>query len=184
MADFSTVARPYAKALFDLATAQQKLPAWSAALGAAAAVIGDANAKRILANPSLTEGKRAEFVGSIAGSVPGGELLGTQEGRNLLKLLAENDRLTALPEIAAQFDALKAQAENKVKVTFVSASPVDAALTEQVTKALTQRLGRAVELTLEVDPSLLGGAIIRADDMVIDGSVRTRLQRLTDALVG
>ncbi len=184
MADFSTVARPYAKALFDLATAQQKLPGWSAALNAAAAVIGDANAKRVLANPSLTESKRVEFVGSIAGGLPGGELLGTQEGSNLLKLLAENDRLAVLPEIAAQFDALKAQAENKVKVTFVSASPVDAALTEQVTKALTQRLGRAVELTLEVDPSLLGGAIIRADDMVIDGSVRTRLQRLTDALVG
>ena len=89
-----------------------------------------------------------------------------------------------MPEIAAQFDALKAQSENKVKVTLTSATQVDAALAEQVTKALTQRLGRAVELTLEVDASLLGGAIIRADDMVIDGSVRTRLQRLTESLVG
>jgi F-type H+-transporting ATPase subunit delta len=184
MADSSTVARPYAKALFDLASAEHALPKWSAALGAAAAVVGDANAKRALANPSLTEAQRAEFVASVAGAVPGGEALGTPHGRNLLKLLAENDRLAALPEIAAQFDALKAQAENKVKVTLVSASPVDAALAEQVTKSLTQRLGRAVELTLTVDASLLGGAIIRADDMVIDGSVRTRLQRLTESLVG
>jgi F-type H+-transporting ATPase subunit delta len=184
VADSSTVARPYAKALFDLASAENKLPAWSAALGAAAAVVGDANAQRALANPSLTDAQRAELVASVAGSLPGGEALGTPHGRNLLKLLAENDRLTALPEIAAQFDALKAQAENKVKVTLVSASPVDAQLKEQVTKSLTQRLGRAVELTLEVDTSLLGGAIIRADDMVIDGSVRTRLQRLTESLVG
>ncbi len=184
MADFSTVARPYAKALFDLASAEQKLPAWSAALGAAAAVLGDENAKRVLARPSLTEAQRAELVASVAGALAGGELLGSGEGRNLLSLLAENDRLTALPEIAAQFDALKAQAENKVKVTLVSASPVDAQLTEQITKALTQRFGRAVELNVEVDASLLGGAIIRADDMVIDGSVRTRLQRLTETLVG
>jgi F-type H+-transporting ATPase subunit delta len=184
MADSSTVARPYAKALFDLANEERALPKWSAALAAAAAVVGDANARRVLANPALTEAQRAELVASVARSMPGGEVFGAAEGRNLVKLLAENDRLTALPEIAAQFDALKAQAENMVKVTLVSASPVDAALAEQVTKALTRRLGRAVELTLEVDASLLGGAIIRADDMVIDGSVRTRLQRLTESLVG
>ncbi len=184
MADSSTVARPYAKALFDLASAERALPKWSAALSAAAAVVGDADAQRVLANPALTDAQRAELVASVAGAMLGGEVLGTPHGRNLLKLLAENDRLAALPDIAAQFDALKAQAENKVKVTLVSATAVDAALTEQITKALTQRFGRAVELTLEVDASLLGGAIIRADDMVIDGSVRTRLQRLTESLVG
>jgi F-type H+-transporting ATPase subunit delta len=184
MADVSTVARPYAKALFDLASADRALPKWSAALGAAAAVVGDANAQRALANPALTEAQRAELVGSVAMAVAGGEAIGTPHGQNFLQLLAENDRLTALPEIAAQFDALKAQAENKVKVTLVSATPVDAQLADQVTKSLTKRLGRAVELTLEVDASLLGGAIIRADDMVIDGSVRTRLQRLTESLIG
>ena len=184
MADFSTVARPYAKALFDLAGAERKLAAWSEALGAAAAVLRDPNAKRVLANPSLDESQRAAFVAAVAGAVKGGELLGSEHGRNLLQLLAENDRLTALPEIAAQFDALKAQAENKVKVTLTSATPVDEQLAQQVTKALTQRFGRAVELTLEVDASLLGGAIIRADDMVIDGSVRARLQRLAESLVG
>ena len=184
MADVSTVARPYAKALFDLATAERKLGAWSAALGAAAAVVSDAEAKRALANPALDDRTRAELVASVAAAVAGGELLAAGEGRNLLSLLAENDRLTALPEIALQFDALKAQAENKVNVTVTAATPVDGALAEKIKTALQHKLGRAVELTLETDASLIGGAIIRADDMVIDGSVRTRLQQLTDKLVG
>jgi F-type H+-transporting ATPase subunit delta len=155
MADASSVARPYAKALFDLANGERKLPEWSAAL-----------------------------VGSIAGEIKGGELLASSAGKNLLKLLSENDRLTALPEIAAQFDELKAEAENKVKVTVTAATQVDAAIAEQIKKALQQKLGRAVELKLAVDASLIGGAIIQADDMVIDGSVRTRLQRLTEKIVG
>lgn len=184
MADFSTVARPYAKALFDLASEARQLPAWSAALGAAAAVVADANAKRALANPALDDRQRADFVGSVVGALPGGELLAAAAGKNLLQLLAENDRLTALPEIAAQFEALKAQAENKVNVTVTSATAIDAALAGQIKAALEKKLGRAVELTLAVDGSLIGGAIIRADDMVIDGSVRARLQRLAEKIVG
>lgn len=184
MADKSTIARPYAKALFDLASRERKLPEWSAALGAAAAVVADANAKRALANPKFDDGARAALVGSIASAIKGGELLTTQSGENLLQLLAENGRLTALPEIAAQFDLLKAEAENKVKVTVTSATPVDKALAEKIKKSLEQKLERTVELTLSVDASLIGGAVIQADDLVIDGSVRTRLQRLTEALVG
>jgi F-type H+-transporting ATPase subunit delta len=184
MAEFSTVARPYAKALFDLANAERKLAEWSAALRAAAAVLADAGARTALANPGFDDGARAALVGSIATAIKGGELLGGSAGRNLLTLLAENDRLTALPEIAAQFDALKAEAENKVNVTVTSATAVDGALAEQIKKSLEKKLGRAVELTLAVDASLIGGAVIQADDMVIDGSVRTRLQRLTEKLVG
>jgi F-type H+-transporting ATPase subunit delta len=184
MADVGSVARPYAKALFDLASGERKLPQWSAALAAAAAVVADAGAKRALANPKLDDESRAALVIDIASAVKGGELLATTEGRNLMYVLAENDRLTALPEIAAQFDALKAEAENKVNVTVTSATAVDAALAERIKKALEQKLKRTVELTLQVDASLLGGAVIQADDMVIDGSVRTRLQRLTEKLVG
>jgi F-type H+-transporting ATPase subunit delta len=184
MADLSTVARPYAKALFDLAHGEKKLPQWSAALAAAAAVVADANAKRALANPAFADGERAALVGSIAGAVKGGELLTTQAGANFLRIVAENGRLTVLPEIAAQFDALKAEAENKVNVTVTSATAVDDALARQIKTALEQKLKRTVELSLAVDPALIGGAIIQADDMVIDGSVRTRLQRLTEKLVG
>jgi F-type H+-transporting ATPase subunit delta len=183
MADFSTIARPYAKALFDLASETRALGPWSEALAAAAAVLADPNAKRVLANPALDDEKRAGFVEAICRGLSGAELWSSNEGRNFLRLLTENDRLPVLPEIAAQFDALKAQAENKVKVTFVSATQVDRSIVEQVTQALQKKLGRAVELELEVDASILGGAIIRAEDMVIDGSVRTRLQRLAEALV-
>lgn len=184
MADFSTVARPYAKALFDLANTEHKLPEWSAALGAAAAVLADANAKRTLANPAFDDAARAALVGSIVGAIKGGELLTSPAGKNFLQLLSENNRLTALPEIAAQFDALKAEAENKVNVTVTAATQVDGAIVGEIKKALQQKLKRTVELTLAVDPSLIGGAIIQADDMVIDGSVRTRLQRLTEQIVG
>jgi F-type H+-transporting ATPase subunit delta len=184
MADSSTIARPYAKALFDLANGERKLGEWSAALGAAAAVVADAGAQRALANPGFDDAARAALIGSVAAAVKGGELLASGHGKNLLQVLAENDRLTALPQIAAQFDALKAEAENKVKVTVTAATQVDGAIAEQIKKALQQKLGRAVELTLAVDASLIGGAIIQAADMVIDGSVRTRLQRLTEKLVG
>jgi F-type H+-transporting ATPase subunit delta len=184
MADVSTIARPYAKALFDLANAQGSLPTWSAALAAAAAVTSDEQARRALADPSLDDRQRADFVGSVVGGLPGGELFGAAEGKNLLRLLAENDRLTTLPEIAAQFDALKTAAENKAKVTVTSAAPIDEAQAADIKQSLERRLGRAVELSLAVDASLIGGAVIQADDMVIDGSVRSRLQRLADTLVG
>ena len=95
----------------------------------------------------------------------------------------ENDRLQALPDIAAEFDRLKTRAENKIKVTLVSASEVDTAQAQTVTRALEKTLGRQVDLALEVDPTLLGGAVVRAEDMVIDGSVRSRLRRLAETLV-
>jgi F-type H+-transporting ATPase subunit delta len=184
MADASSVARPYAKALFDLASGERKLREWSAALGAAAAVLADPDAKRALASPKFDDAARATLVGSIVGAIKGGELLTSAAGKNLLQLLAENDRLTALPAIATQFDALKAEAENKVNVTVTAATAVDGTIAEQIKKALEKKLGRVVELTLAVDPALIGGAVIQADDMVIDGSVRTRLQRLTEKIVG
>jgi F-type H+-transporting ATPase subunit delta len=183
MADFGTVARPYAKALFEVAKAADDLAGWSKALAAAAAVTGDKAAHEYLSRPELGVGERADFVGSLADGLPGGNVLGSQEGRNLLKLLAENDRLDALPEISTQFDRLKAEQENRVKVTLVAASPVDAAMAEQIAGALSKKLGRAVELKLEVDESLIGGAVIRAEDMVIDDSVQTRLKRLAGTLM-
>ena len=183
MADQSTIARPYAKALFDVAQADKKLGPWSDALNAAAAVLGDANARRVLANPALDQGKRADFIRAVSVGLKGADVFESAQGKALLSLLAENDRLAVLPEIATQFDELKAAAENKVKATLVSATAVDAAVAERVKQALTKRLGCDVELSLEVDPSLIGGAIVRAEDMVIDGSVRTRLEQLARAMV-
>ena len=183
MADFGAVARPYARAVFDLAHANGELAKWSDALAAAAAVVTDAGAKRVLARPDLTEEKRLALVQGIFEALPGGKLWLSPQGTNLLQVLIENDRLAALPEIAAQFEALKAEAENKVKAKLVSAVAVDQAVADRIAQALQKKLGRSVELALEVDPSLIGGAIIRAEDLVIDGSVRTRLQRLAESLI-
>jgi len=183
MADQTTIARPYAKALFDVANAENKLAPWSHALSSAAAVLADANAKRVLANPALDQAKRADFVRAVSVGLDGADVFETAQGKALLALLAENDRLALLPEIAVQFDALKAQAENKVKAKLISATAVEASVAERVKQALKKRLGREVELELAVDPTLIGGAIVQAEDMVIDGSVRTRLEQLARAMV-
>jgi F-type H+-transporting ATPase subunit delta len=183
MADYGTVARPYARAIFDVARKAQDLDGWSAALAAAAAVTGDASARKYLTQPELDAETRAEFVGRVAADLPQAAVLATREGQSLLKLLAENDRLDALGEISAQFDALKANEENKVKVTLVAATPVDSGTADKIAHALSKKLGRTVELELEVDASLIGGAVIRAEDMVIDDSLQTRLKRLSSTLV-
>jgi F-type H+-transporting ATPase subunit delta len=183
MADSSTVARPYAKALFDVATESRDLAGWSSALAVAARVVADDAAHEFLGRPELDAPARAEFVAGVCSALEGAGLLASDAGRNLLALLSENDRLQALPEISAEFDRLKAQAENRVKVTLVSATAVDQAQAETVTSALEKSLGRTVDLALEVDPTLIGGAVVRAEDMVIDGSVRSRLRRLAETLV-
>ena len=101
----------------------------------------------------------------------------------MLKLLLEYGRVNALPEIADHFDALKAEVENTVDVTVTSAVPMSAEQQQAVKTALQARLGRNVSLSTEIDESLIGGAVIRAGDVVIDGSVRSRLNGLANALV-
>lgn len=183
MADFSTVARPYARAIFDVAVEQDALDAWSRALAAAAGIAHESAARSFLGQPALRSAERAAFLADICAQVDDAKPLAEGVGLNLLKVLAENDRISALGEISAQFEVLKSDRENRVKVTLVAAVDVDAAQAEKVSAALRQRLGREVELEVEVDPSLLGGAVIRAQDMVIDGSVQTRLKRLASALI-
>lgn len=183
MADFGAIARPYARAVFEVANADGELAAWSDALAAAAAVLADDGARRHLASPQLGYDERVRFIESVLSDTPEGRVLASPHGRNLLLLLVENGRLAVLPEISAQFGQLKARAENKIKVTLTAATEVEDTLAQSVVRALEQRLGRAVELKLEVDDRLIGGAVIRAEDMVIDGSVRSRLRRLAESLV-
>jgi F-type H+-transporting ATPase subunit delta len=183
MADIGTIARPYARALFDLANANGELARWSDALHAAAALVNDPSAKRVFSLPDLSEQKRVALALGVFEALPTGKPWLSPQGTNLLTLLVENDRLAALPEIAVQFDALKYEAENKVKAKLVSAVAVDRAIADKVVTALEKKLGRKVELELEVDPTLIGGAVIRAEDLVIDGSLRTQLQRLGESLV-
>ena len=182
MSDNSTVARPYAQAIFELASRDDSLTEWSDALGLAAEVLADAGMRRFLARPDLDKAARAELVTAVCSEAAGKGLLASTHGQNLLRLLAENGRLAALTEIAAQYDALKAQAENRVKVQLTTAASIDAKVAAGISSALEQRLGRQIELELIVDEQLLGGAVIRAEDMVIDGSVKNRLEQLAATL--
>jgi F-type H+-transporting ATPase subunit delta len=175
MAERITIARPYAKAVFKLAQSQKRLPQWSEALGLAASVVADARVTTLLGNPAVSAEQLAGLVTGVCG-----ESL-DEQGRNFIATLAANRRLGYLPEIAARFEQLRAEAERTVEVTVTSAIELSAAQETKYADALAKRLGRAVHLSCLTDPSLLGGAVVRADDLVIDGSVRTALTQLAAA---
>jgi len=98
-------------------------------------------------------------------------------------LLLENKRSKVLPEIAEHFDALKADIENSVEATVTSAAPLSQAQQDEIASALKKRLGRDVSIATAIDKNLIGGAVIRAGDVVIDGSLRARLEGLANALI-
>ena len=178
MADKSTIARPYAKAAFEEAREHGRLGPWSGALRTAAAVVGDARVAALLGNPRVTPEELAALVIAIAGP----QL--DEEGCNFVRTLADNGRLAFLPEIAALFDELKSEAEGVIDVTVTSAAPLDEAQRNKLAAALERRLKRTVRLQCATDPALIGGAVLRAGDMVIDGSLRGRLERIAYALAG
>lgn len=172
MADKITVARPYARAAFEEAQAHKVLGPWSDSLQRAAAVVKDPRVQNLLGNPAVTNAELAQFVIDLAG--PGLD----EQGRNFVQTLAENRRLAYLPEISTLFDELKDEAEGVVDVTVTSAAPLADGQRDSLASALQRRLKRQVRLHCETDPSLLGGAVLRAGDLVIDGSVRSRLNRI------
>ena len=186
MADNHTIARPYAEAVFELARDAGTLDAWAEALDVAREVMADGRVARFLGNPSLTDAEQLGFLTGLFSTVGGaqGMLAGEAlEGRNFLKLLLEYGRVDVLPEIADHFDALKAEVENVVDVTVTSATTLDEAQKQAIANALRKRLGREVRLEAHLDENLIGGAVIRAGDVVIDGSLRSRLQSLSNALI-
>ena len=183
MSDLNTAARPYARAIFDLASSSDQLGDWSKALATAAQIIEDERARRFLAKPDMSAERRVSFMVGVASEAGDAEVFRSARGMNLLRLLVEYGRLEALPEIAVQFEELKAWAEKIVRVKLVTATSVEKSLAQKVSRALEKRLDRAVELEFEINTGLIGGAIVRAEDMVIDGSVVSRLQRLADTLV-
>jgi len=186
MADNHTIARPYAKAVFEIASDSRDLAKWSEALGVARELLSDGQVVKFLANPMLTDDKGLSFLAELFKSAGGKTSIlagGNKQGANFLKLLLEYGRVAVLPEIADHFDALKANVENTVDVTVTSAAPLSAAQKKTVAKALKERLGREVNLATEIDENLIGGAVISAGDVVIDGSLRSRLESLSNALI-
>ena len=186
MADKHTLARPYARAAFDVARADDAMGPWSEALNVAAALLADGEAARFLASPQLTDAQRLEFLAGLVGAAGASTSVldgSNAHGTNFLKLLIEYDRVAVLPEIAEHFDALKAEVENTVDVTVTAAVALSPEQERQIAAALEERLKRSVRLTTATDESLIGGAVIRAGDVVIDGSLRARLEGLANALV-
>ena len=185
MADNNTIARPYAKAAFDVARQENALDAFSTSFDAAKALLGDGKVDAFLGDPALSDTQRLTFLqGLFADAVGEGSALagGSQHGTNLLKLLLEYGRVSVLPEIAEHFERLKAEVENTVDVTITSATALGDAERDRIAAALRERFGSDVNVTTEIDENLIGGAVIRAGDVVIDGSLRSRLQGLANAL--
>lgn len=176
MADRATIARPYARAAFAHAHAGKELPAWSKLLGTAAAAAADPRVARLIGNPHVTGLQLVELLTGVSGGAAG------KQGHNFLHALAENRRLALLPEIAAQFETLRAEIENVVDVEVIAAREIAAPQQKRLAEALKRRLGREVRMHTRIDESLIGGAIVRAGDLVIDGSLRGRLARLGSAL--
>ena len=172
MADRSTIARPYARAAFQNAKAANRLGDWSEALNTGAAVVQDSRVQNLIGNPRVTSAELAKLVIDLAGPKL------NEQGRNFVQTLAENRRLAILPEIAQIFGELKDAAEGVVDVTVTSAAPLDDQQQRTLSDALTKRLKREIRLHCAVDPSLIGGAVLKAGDLVIDGSLISRLHRI------
>jgi len=172
MAEKSTIARPYAKAAFEEARERNALAQWSQMLAIASTVVVDPQAKKILHNPRVTPAQLADLIVSVGGAVF------DERGRNFISTVAASRRLEYLPEIALMYEAMRAEAENVMDIEVTSAIPLDDAQRQTLMAGLKQRFKREVRLHSQVDASLIGGAIIRAGDMVLDGSVKMRLDQL------
>ena len=186
MADNNTVARPYARAAFEVAQENDALAELSESFAAAKALLGDGQVAEFLAAPALNDKERLAFLQDLFTKVVGeGSVFagGSEHGTNFLKLLLENGRVGVLPEIADHFEALKAKVENTVDAVITSAAALSAEQEAAIASSLKAKLGRDVRVTTEIDENLIGGAVIRAGDVVIDGSLRARLEGLANSLI-
>ncbi len=186
MADNHTLARPYAEAIFEVASESNDRASWSKGLVAAKDLLSDGQVTTFLSNPRLTGEEKYTFLSDLLNTAAGASSVFSgrhKQGTNFLKLLLEYGRVPVLPEISEHFDELKARAENTLEVTVTSATPLSAGEQTAISTALKERLGREIHLQTEIDENLIGGAVIRAGDVVIDGSLRSRLESLANALI-
>ena len=175
MSELTTIARPYAKAAFDFAVESADIAKWQEMLVFAGEVAKNDDIKNILASAMAPEKLADLFVGVCE------DQLNTQ-GQNFIRVLAENNRLSVLPDIATQFTAFKADYHKEIDVDVTSAAKLSKKQMDDISAALEKRLARKVKLNCNVDPALVAGVIIKAGDTVIDGSVNSKLNRLSDAL--
>ncbi len=176
MANRTTLARPYAAAAFSVALQKKALAAWDDMLQSAALWAEDKRVCLLLSDPAVTKQKLADFSCSVLSSV-----LDTEK-RNFIRLLAEKNRLPILPDIAKLFTAYRAEEEKTVTVQVISTVMLDEPYKQKLAAALAKRWQKQVSLQCTIDPSLLGGIIVKAGDDVIDGSIRGKLNRLYESL--
>jgi len=174
--ELNTLARPYAAAIFMIAQESNKLVLWSEMLSFLATIVEDPEGAALIANPSLSRAQTEQLMLEIAG----GRI--TDEGQNLLRLLVYNSRLQVLPQIAELYEAHKNAAQGTIDVRIISAFELKPAEEKNLAEALRKRLGKEIEISNETDDSLIGGVKIYAGDHVIDGSIRSQLERLSTEL--
>jgi F-type H+-transporting ATPase subunit delta len=177
MARRDSAARRYAEAAFQVAVRDGTLAEWRSELDAAAAVASDERVVKVLANPAIPVERRAALLA---------ELLGDRASRpvqNLIQLLLRRGRIEALPRVAAEFRRLDDERQGITNATATTAAPLTPDEVRTLTERLEQSTGRRVVLDVEIDPSLLGGLVVRVGDRMIDGSVRGRLERLRNQLI-
>ena len=175
MSEFVTVARPYAKAAFDFAVEHQNVDRWQDMLAFAAEVSKNEQMAALLSGALAPETLAASFIAICGDQID-------EHGQNLLKVMAENGRLKVLPDVLEQFVLLRAALEATVEVDVTSASALSDEQLSKISAAMEKRLSRKVKLNCKIDKSVMAGVVIRAGDMVIDDSVRARLDRLADVL--
>jgi len=174
--DTSTIARPYAEAVFARASESDKLDSWGEQLSLLAGIVSDSSMHRFIADPLFGRDKLTDLLIQICGDKL------DEEGKNLVKLLIQNDRLQVIPEMVEIYQKLKDESQRVLKVHVTSAFALKPAQEKNIADALKVRFGREITITSEKDPELIGGIHIRAGDTVIDGSVSGRLQQLANEL--
>ena len=180
MAEANNIARPYARAVFELAQQQDDLSGWSERIEVLAAIAADANVVALAGNPRAPVGQLQRLIPEVAADILKEKW--NEQATNLVKLLVHNARIGVLPDIARAYAAMRAEAEGVIEAEMITAVEIDQRQREQFTAALQSKLGRKVKLAFAVDRELVGGAVVRAGDWVVDGSVRAQLEQLVGAL--
>lgn len=173
MAESQTLARPYAEAAYGLAREQGLVVAWAEQLAALAAITAEPQVAELINNPSTPTDVIADVVKAIGSSVL------SDGAKRLVETMAANRRLSVVSEVKAQFDALTAENEGRIQASVTSAVILSAEQQSALKSALDAKWSADVEVMFNVDPTLVGGAIIQAHDWVIDGSIATQLTKLS-----
>ncbi len=176
MEELATLARPYANAVFDLAIEANNFETWSNHLNFLATLVEDPTMAEVIANPQVDKKTLIQILLNISESYL------SNDAKNLLKIIVDNNRLPVIPSLVLQYEALRRQYQGYIKVDIASPYPLNPEQQEEIETALQKRFGKAVDISNRIDKSLLGGCLIRTANEVIDISIKGYLQQLTAEL--